>query len=59
MKNCKVKKEWIDVEMEHAHNFPKHLRKKIAEEIACDHIKELGNRYYPELLKMERRLKHG
>ena len=31
--------------------------KKFKELTAKDHIKELGNRYYPELIKMEKRIK--
>ena len=40
----------IKVEMEHTKN------KKIAKEIAKDHLAEFPN-YYTELLKMEKRLK--
>jgi hypothetical protein len=50
---CKVKKSWANVEMEHAHNFPKNLQKSIAKKIACDHVKEMGTGYYPALKKME------
>lgn len=57
MVNCKLKRQWINIEMEHAHNFPKNMQRKIAEEIACDHVKELGPEYYPNLIRMEKRLK--
>lgn len=40
----------IKVEMEHAHLFPKNLRKSIAERIARDHLKEDKN-YYTKLKK--------
>jgi hypothetical protein len=48
---CKIKKSWIDIEMEHTDNRIE------AKRIACDHIKEFGEDYYPELIKMERKLK--
>lgn len=54
--SCKLKKNWIDIEMEHAHNFPKNLQKSIAKKIACDHVNELGEGYYPALIKMEKKL---
>lgn len=38
------------VEMEHAHLFPKNLRKHMAEKIAKDHLKEDKN-YYTKLKK--------
>jgi hypothetical protein len=38
----------IKAEMEHAHLFPKNLRKTMAERIAKDHIKEDKN-YYTKL----------
>ena len=47
---CKLKKEWISIEMEHTKN------PAIARKIACDHVKEYGNKYYPALIKMEKRL---
>jgi hypothetical protein len=40
--------------MEHAHLFPKNLRKTMAEKIAKDHIKEFPG-YYPALIKMEKK----
>jgi hypothetical protein len=54
---CKLKKSWIKAELEHAHNFPKNLQLPIAKKIACDHVKELGPKYYSELFKIERKLK--
>jgi hypothetical protein len=54
---CKLKKSWVQAELEHAHNFPKNLQLPIARRIATDHVKELGCGYYPALFKMERRLK--
>ena len=56
-KHYKVKKSWILVEMEHAHNFPKNLQMPIAKRIAMDHVRELGRGYYPALIKMEKKLK--
>ena len=47
---CKLKKSWIDIEMEHTKN------RNIAKKIACDHVKEFKG-YYPALIKMERRLR--
>lgn len=41
----------IKVEYEHT------TSKKVSRRTASDHIMELGPRYYPELLKLERRLK--
>lgn len=43
-------KKGIKVEMEHAHLFPKNLRKHMAEKIAKDHLKEDKN-YYTKLNK--------
>lgn len=40
----------IKAEMEHAHLFPKNLRKHMAEKIAKDHLKE-DPRYYTKLKK--------
>ena len=40
----------IKTEMEHAHLFPKNLRKIMATRIAKDHIKE-NPRYYTKLKK--------
>ena len=48
---CRVKKKWIDLEMEHTSS------RKEARKIACDHYREFGSKYYPALIKMERRLK--
>jgi len=54
---CKLKKSWVKIELEHAHNFPKKQQWKMARKIACDHVGELGKGYYPALIKMENRLK--
>jgi hypothetical protein len=54
---CKLKKSWVKMELEHAHNFPKGKRMLMARKIATDHIKELGCGYYPALKQMEMRLK--
>jgi hypothetical protein len=48
---CKVKKSWVNVELEHTKS------RKVARKIACDHVKELGVGYYPALMKMEAKLK--
>lgn len=48
---CKIKKKWIELEKEHT------TSNKMARKIAEDHVKEFGCDYYPELLKMERKLK--
>jgi len=48
---CMIRKKWVDLEMEHTNN-----RKK-AEKIVEDHIREYGCNYYPELIKMEKKLK--
>lgn len=48
---CLIKKKWVDLEMEHTKDRNK------AKKIVQDHIKEYGCNYYPELIKMERRLK--
>lgn len=53
---CNLKKSWINVELEHAHLFPKGKRKEMAKKIACDHVNEMGKGYYPALLKMENKL---
>lgn len=47
------------VELEHSSHFPKHLQKKIAEEIARDHIKEFHCYYSKGLIPMEKKLKHS
>ena len=57
-KRCKLKKSWIKAEMdEHAHLFKKEIQKKMAKKIATDHVRELGCGYYPELFKMEKKLR--
>jgi hypothetical protein len=48
---CKIKKAWIDIEMEHTNS------RKTAEKIVNDHLKEMGCGYYPALIKMEKKLK--
>lgn len=48
---CKIKKQWIEIEKEHTNS------KKEAEKIVKEHLKEWGCNYYPELIKMEKRLK--
>lgn len=48
--DCRIKKAWIEIEKEHTKNISK-VRK-----IVKDHLKEHGCRYYPELIKMEKRL---
>jgi len=53
---CKIKKEWIDIEMEHSHLFPKNLQRSMAKKIANDHVKEMGCNYYTELVKLEKKL---
>lgn len=40
----------IKIEMEHAHLFPKNLRKTMATRIAKDHLKEDKN-YYNKLIR--------
>jgi len=55
MKKCDEKcqlKIGIEVEMEHAHLFPKNLQKSIAGKIAKDHIKE-DKKYYSKLKKVK------
>jgi hypothetical protein len=54
---CKVKKSWINVEMEHASLFPKSKQKSMAKKIASQHVAEMGCGYYPALKKMENKLK--
>ena len=49
--DCKIKDEWVKLELEHTKSM------KFAKKIAEDHIKEFGCNYYPELIKLERRLK--
>jgi len=48
---CKIKKEWADIEMEHTKS------RKEAVKIVKDHLREHGCNYYPELIKLEKRLK--
>lgn len=57
MKTCKLKKAWIDIEMEHSSLFPKAKRRLMAKKIAQQHLDELGCGYYPALIKMEAKLK--
>jgi hypothetical protein len=47
----KIKKTWINLEMEHTKS------RNMAKKIVKDHLKEFGSRYYPNLIKMERKLK--
>jgi len=47
----------IKVEMEHAHLFPKNLRKSMAERIAKDHIREHPKYYSKGLILVEKRLR--
>jgi len=53
---CKVKKSWVDIEMEHSHLFKPGNKRIMAKKIAKDHIKEMGCGYYPSLIKMEKAL---
>jgi len=48
--NCKIKKKWIDIEMEHTKS------RRMARKIVGDHLAEMGCGYYPALIKMEKRL---
>ena len=48
---CKILKKWIDIEREHTSS------EATAKRIVKEHIKEWGCKYYPELIKMEKRLK--
>ena len=48
--NASQLKQGIKIEMEHAHLFPKNLRKYMAEKIAKDHLKE-DAKYYTKLKK--------
>jgi hypothetical protein len=47
---CKIKKSWVDIELEHTKS------RKVARKIVKDHLKEMGCNYYPELIKMEKKL---
>ena len=51
--DCKIKKKWIDLEMEHTNS------RKVAKKIAKDHIRESGCKYYPELIKLEKKLENS
>ena len=53
----KIKKAWIDIEMEHATLFPKAKQRIMAKKIACQHVAEMGKGYYPGLIKLEKKLK--
>ena len=44
-------KQGIKVELEHAHLFPKNLRKYMAEKIAKDHLRE-DSKYYSKLKRV-------
>ena len=48
---CKIKKSWVDIELEHTSS-----RRK-ARKIVKDHLAEMGCDYYPELIKMEKKIK--
>lgn len=50
--NCHIKKSWIELEKEHTKST------KEATKIVKDHLREFGCRYYPELIKMEKKLKN-
>jgi len=47
---CKIKKSWIDIELEHTTSRSK------SRKIVKDHMKEFGCAYYPALIKMETKL---
>jgi hypothetical protein len=47
---CKIHKNWITLEKEHTKSS------KMAKKIVNDHLKEFGCRYYPALIKMEKKL---
>jgi len=53
---CKVKKAWVNIEMEHSHLFKIGDKRLMAKKIAKDHIAEMGCSYYPSLIKMEKKL---
>ena len=53
---CKVKKAWVNIEMEHSHLFKVGNKRKMAKEIAKDHVAEMGCAYYPSLIMMEKSL---
>jgi hypothetical protein len=48
---CKIKQKWIDIEKEHTKSI------KEATKIVNDHVNAHGCRYYPELIKLEKKLK--
>lgn len=48
---CKIKKSWVDLEMEHT------TSRTFARKIVNDHIREFGCSYYPTLTKLEKKLK--
>jgi hypothetical protein len=48
---CKILKKWVEIEKEHTNSNAS------AKRIVKEHIAEWGCSYYPELIKMERRLK--
>ena len=48
---CTINPSWIKLEMEHTKN------RNYARKIVNDHIREFGCNYYPELIKMEKKLK--
>ena len=60
---CKDYKKELElgkkIEMEHAHNFPKNMQEKIAEEVARDHLKEFCHYYSKGLIPLEKKLKGG
>lgn len=57
-KKCNIKKKWVDAEFEeHKHLFKKKVQRKMTRKITKDHVNELGCDYYPELFKMERKLR--
>lgn len=57
-KKCKLKKSWINTELEeHGHLFKKEDRLRMVKNITRNHVSELGCGYYPELFKMEKRLR--
>lgn len=50
---CKIKQAWIEIEKEHTSS------EREAKKIVQDHIREHGCAYYPELIKLEKKLKGG
>ena len=51
LRHCDIEKKWINMEMEHTDNASE------AKKIVKDHIRQYGCKYYPELIKMEKKLK--